>query len=305
MLLRIDSLLTADNFRRVTRAYTPGNNIWISSYQDMVRYGLMLLHKEIENRAAAIKRGEVVKGGQNPILKARLLGLRLTNLRDDREVAKVNKLDGVSLSASWVPLMRDTADVSNTTTWQYVRAQPPKRSNVIDLLSDSDDPDILHDSEEEEEEDGDFQKRAIQRLVAEAEGYADDGHDVEDLPSIEYSAIGGGVAYRGGWVTVDDGEDEELEKARQAAKKQEADDDDDQDNALESKARSLTTQSARNAELAGFGESGSETESEETVRRKRSAPDGSGPSSTRAKKPKTNTSPSPPAAALREHTCRE
>lgn len=56
----------------------------------------MLLHKEIEERAAAIKRGEKVRGGQNPVLKVRLLGLRLTNLRDDREVAKGNKLDGVS-----------------------------------------------------------------------------------------------------------------------------------------------------------------------------------------------------------------
>lgn len=62
----------------------------------MVRYGVDLLEKEIEARAAAIKRGEEVKGGQNPVLKARLLGLRLTNLRDDRELAKGNKLDGVS-----------------------------------------------------------------------------------------------------------------------------------------------------------------------------------------------------------------
>lgn len=61
----------------------------------MVKYGLMLLHKEIEVRAAAIKRGEPVKGGRNPVLKARLLGLRLTNLRDDRELAKGNKLDSV------------------------------------------------------------------------------------------------------------------------------------------------------------------------------------------------------------------
>ncbi|KWU43713.1 DNA/RNA polymerase, partial [Rhodotorula sp. JG-1b] len=32
-----------DNFQRVTRAHTPGRNIWIHSYQDMVKYGLELL----------------------------------------------------------------------------------------------------------------------------------------------------------------------------------------------------------------------------------------------------------------------
>ncbi|GAA5992880.1 hypothetical protein JCM10908_001386 [Rhodotorula pacifica] len=277
-----------DNFQRVTRAFTPGNNIWIHSYQDMVRYGLMLLHKEMEVRAAAIKRGEKVKGGQNPVIKARLLGLRLTNLRDDRELARSNKLDG------------------------YVVKRPAKQSNVIDLLSDSDDdPDILHDSEDDdggEAEEGDFAARAVDRLVQEAQMQGEDGDDVPDLPNqIPYQYIGGGISYRGGWVTVDDGEGEEEEKRLTARKarsdKGDDDDDDEQDNTLESKTRSLTTRSARNAEDEfGYASSDSDTLSDEAAggeHKKRKSPSSAGPS---RKKAKTDSS-SKQSAGLRELTC--
>lgn len=172
-------------------------------------------------------------------------------------------------------------------------------------MSDSDDdPDILHDSDAsdaESEEGGDFEKRAVDRLVEEAQLHAEDGHDVPDLPNaIPYQYIGGGMSYRGGWPTTDDGEgeeEEEEEKRRLTAGGHRGDDDDDddeQDNVLESKARSLTTQSARNAELeAGGG-------------RKRKSPSSvapAGPSRKKAKK----TEPSAPKqpTGLRELTCRE
>ncbi|GAA5844419.1 hypothetical protein JCM5353_008291 [Sporobolomyces roseus] len=82
------------NYETVTRAFTPGRNIWIKSYKDIHHYGLQLLHKEMKDRQAAITRGEKVKGGKNFILCARLLGLRVSNLRDEREEKKANKLDG-------------------------------------------------------------------------------------------------------------------------------------------------------------------------------------------------------------------
>ena len=262
----------------------------------MVKYGLELLHNEIDERVAAIKRGEKVRGGQNPVLKARLLGLRLTNLRDDREVAKGNKLDSVSTHS-----LSCSCKAGLTLPWrrlQYVVKRPAKQSNVIDLLSDSDDdPDILHDSEEEgdaeSEEGGDFEKRAVDRLVEEAQLHAEDGHDVPDLPNaIPYQYIGGGMSYRGGWITTGDGEGEE-----------------EQDNMLESKTRSLTTQSARNAELeAGYASSDSSDTQTAADKvgggRKRNSPSvAAGPSRKKAKK----TEPSPPKqpTGLRELTCRE
>jgi hypothetical protein len=47
LFARAPLALLSSDFQRVTRAHTPGRNIWIHSYQDMVKYGLELLHKEI------------------------------------------------------------------------------------------------------------------------------------------------------------------------------------------------------------------------------------------------------------------
>lgn len=64
-------------------------------YKELVKLGITLLHKERADRAKAIKQGKAVKGGNNPILNVRLLGLRVGNLRDERALAKTKKLDGV------------------------------------------------------------------------------------------------------------------------------------------------------------------------------------------------------------------
>lgn len=50
----------------------------------------------MKDRQDAITRGDKVKGGKNFVLNARLLGLRVSNLRDDRIEKKANKLDSVS-----------------------------------------------------------------------------------------------------------------------------------------------------------------------------------------------------------------
>lgn len=184
-------------------------------------------------------------------------------------------------------------------------------------MSDSDDdPDILHDSDEgdaESEEGGDFEKRAVDRLVEEAQLHAEDGHDVPDLPNaIPYQYIAGGMSYRGGWITTDDGEGEEEEKRRlKSSGHTAADDDDEQDNMLESKTRSLTTQSARNVELeTGYASS----DSSETLAaadkvggggRKRESPSvAAGPSRKKAKQTEPPAAPKQPTG-LRELTCRK
>ncbi|CEQ41185.1 SPOSA6832_02879, partial [Sporobolomyces salmonicolor] len=112
--LLIFSRIKHDNFESITRAHTPGKNIYIQSFTDIYRsvgrcialaaqpadlgivlhsWGLMLLHKEMDDRRVALVRGEKVKGGTSPTLKARLLGLRVGNLRDERK-EKTNKIDG-------------------------------------------------------------------------------------------------------------------------------------------------------------------------------------------------------------------
>jgi len=62
----------------------------------------------MKDRQAAITRGEKVKGGKNFILCARLLGLRVSNLRDEREEKKANKLDGVSQYSPAILIKNDT-----------------------------------------------------------------------------------------------------------------------------------------------------------------------------------------------------
>jgi hypothetical protein len=64
------------------------------------RYGLRQFRKEQEDRKNGVAQGKAVKGGQTAVMRLRLLGLRVSNLRDEREVKKENKLDGVRLFPS-------------------------------------------------------------------------------------------------------------------------------------------------------------------------------------------------------------
>ncbi|BGO92591.1 hypothetical protein NBRC10512_000586 [Rhodotorula toruloides] len=169
-----------DTYERVTRAYTPGKNVWIRSYEDIVRLGLHLLHKEMDDRAAAIKRGEKVKGGKGSKLKARLLGLRMSNLRDEREVKRGNKLDG------------------------WVKATPSKLPDLE--LSDSD-SDMLHESDDSDGE-GDgwaASKRQLEQLAKEAEVDPLAGDD--DWDDSHGGASGSGT---GRWMVVDDDDEDDV-----------------------------------------------------------------------------------------------
>ncbi|GAA5889549.1 hypothetical protein JCM6882_007067 [Rhodosporidiobolus microsporus] len=180
-----------DNYEAVTRALTPGKGVWILSYKDIYEYGLRLFRKEQEDRHAALARGEKVKGGKNVMLKPRLLGLRVSNLRDEREVKKENKLDGY-----------------------FTRPASPSKKKLADisLLSDSDDSDLAH-SDHESDIDGDEnpEKRALEQLKQQAME-----SDPFDLAAAEggmdeMGAAGGG-ATSGRWMCVD--EDVIIEEGR-------------------------------------------------------------------------------------------
>uniref|UniRef100_A0A0K3C6K6 DNA polymerase kappa n=1 Tax=Rhodotorula toruloides TaxID=5286 RepID=A0A0K3C6K6_RHOTO len=170
-----------DTYERVTRAYTPGKNVWIRSYEDIVRLGLHLLHKEMDDRAAAIKRGEKVKGGKGSQLKARLLGLRMSNLRDEREVKRGNKLDG------------------------WVKATPSKLPDI--QLSDSD-SDMLHESDNSDEGECDgweASKRQLEQLAKDAE--VDPLAAEDDWDDSHGGASGSGT---GRWMVVDDDDEDDV-----------------------------------------------------------------------------------------------
>ncbi|BGP25712.1 hypothetical protein JCM10295v2_004645 [Rhodotorula toruloides] len=170
-----------DTYERVTRAFTPGKNVWIRSYEDICRLGLHLLRKEMDDRAAAIRRGEKVKGGKGPRIKARLLGLRMSNLRDDRVVKRGNKLDG------------------------WVKATPSKLPDM--QLSDSD-SDMLHESDNSDEGEGDgweASKRQLEQLAKDAEVDPLAGDD--DWDDSHGGASGSGT---GRWMVVDDDDEDDV-----------------------------------------------------------------------------------------------
>lgn len=168
----------------------------------------------------------------------------------------------------------------------------------------------MHGSEDGESDgEDDFESRAVDRLVQEAQLHADDGHDVPDLPNaIPYQYIAGGMSYRGGWITTADGEGEEEEKLKLQRLGSGTDGyTDEQDNMLESKTRSLTTQSARNVELAtGYASSGSEPPMDgAATARQRKSPSVGVEAGPRRKKAKLAEPATKQSAGLRELTCRE
>ncbi|GAA6010020.1 hypothetical protein JCM10207_007522 [Rhodosporidiobolus poonsookiae] len=168
-----------DTFQAVTRAFTPGKNQWIMSYKDIFELGLRLLRKEQDDRHAALARGDAVKGGKNVLLRPRLLGLRVSNLRDEREVKKEAKLDGF-----------------------FTRAASPAKKKPVDgdlsLLSDSDDTDVER-SDAESDLDGDEnpEQRQLAQLKLEATS-------LDPFGAMDDMGAAGGGETSGRWMCVDE-----------------------------------------------------------------------------------------------------
>ncbi|GAA6015594.1 hypothetical protein JCM11491_007168 [Sporobolomyces phaffii] len=161
------------NYETLTRAKTPGHGIWIKSFKDIYRLGLALLHKEMEDRQAAITRGEKVKGGKNFVLNARLLGLRVSNLRDERIEKKTNKLDGFvqrteNKNAKGKAKAEDLSDDSDSEMERDAWDDPDESGDEQDLessmrsqlekltrdaLADPEEEGLLEMAEKEDEED--------------------------------------------------------------------------------------------------------------------------------------------------------
>ncbi|KAK4704754.1 DNA polymerase kappa, partial [Phenoliferia sp. Uapishka_3] len=84
-----DRIIKLDSFERITRARTIGKDVYFKDAETLYREGKKLLDKEISDRKTAVARGQPVKGKKE--LTIRLLGLRVSNLRDD--AASTGKLD--------------------------------------------------------------------------------------------------------------------------------------------------------------------------------------------------------------------
>ncbi|GAA5827398.1 hypothetical protein JCM11251_003793 [Rhodosporidiobolus azoricus] len=173
-----------DNYETVTRALTPGKGVWIGTYRDIYEYGIHLFRKEQEDRRAAFARGEKVKGGKNVALRPRLLGLRVSNLRDEREVKKAGNLDGY-----------------------FMKSAPSSKRKLADisLLSDSDDSDLAH-SDDESDIDGDdnHEKRALEQLKQAAMEEVDPFDLALAENGMEEMGAAGGGTTSARWMCVDE-----------------------------------------------------------------------------------------------------
>ncbi|GAA5875360.1 hypothetical protein JCM8547_003214 [Rhodosporidiobolus lusitaniae] len=176
-----------DNYETITRAFTPGSGIWIYKYREILEYGLRIFRREQESRRASVASGDQVKGGQKAVAKMRLLGLRVSNLRDEREVKKEAKLDVyfIKPAASPSKKRRNSGNAS------------PSSSD------DGEGDDDLIRSDAESDGDGDEenpQKRALEQLKQDA--LAVDPFDAIDDEYEQSGAAGGGIS-SGSWMRVD------------------------------------------------------------------------------------------------------
>lgn len=85
-----------DTYEATTRALTM--NHYFSDATWLYREGRKLLDKEIQLRHQAFDSGKPVKGsGGKRDMKLRLIGLRMSNLKDEKKNGKKEGLDSVSL----------------------------------------------------------------------------------------------------------------------------------------------------------------------------------------------------------------
>lgn len=81
--------LKLDTYEVLNRAYTPKGSIYISSFDDLHKVGRQLLETAMHARYQAFDSGAGVAGCNGVRdLRLRLMGLKASNLRDEREHKK-------------------------------------------------------------------------------------------------------------------------------------------------------------------------------------------------------------------------
>lgn len=78
--------LKLETYEVLSRSHTPGNGIFIHTYDQLYKYGKHMLDNEIAVRAQNFDDGKPIKG-KGRDLRLRLMGLKVSNLRDDSEEA--------------------------------------------------------------------------------------------------------------------------------------------------------------------------------------------------------------------------
>ncbi|KAK4050692.1 hypothetical protein OIV83_003418 [Microbotryomycetes sp. JL201] len=117
--------LKTHTFYSISRAKTLGSSIYFSDAATFYAEGKRLLDKEVAERSKAISKGGTPKGGKD--FNLRLIGLRLSNLRDERS----SKTKG-----------------SNLETWKG-STKGDSKPDVISLLS-SDEDDVHGDDDDQD-----------------------------------------------------------------------------------------------------------------------------------------------------------
>lgn len=96
LFLRINRVYKLDTYEPYTRSHTPGKNIYFSDADRLYKEAKKLLDVAINERAKQFdNKLRVIGCGGVRELRVRLLGIRVTQLRDTREERK-GSLDSVS-----------------------------------------------------------------------------------------------------------------------------------------------------------------------------------------------------------------
>jgi DNA polymerase kappa len=125
--------LKLDSYKPMTRAYTKSAHAFFSSYDDLYRIGTELLHHELATTGQT---------GSQENLRLRLMGLRVTNLRDELDRKEVAGLDQwakpVSPDAKKRKRSAEPTDVRNAGVVELAIAPPKSPSPAHCLVSPSD-----------------------------------------------------------------------------------------------------------------------------------------------------------------------
>lgn len=118
--------LKLETYEVLSRSHTPGNGIFFHTFESLYKYGKQMLDTELATRAQQYDEGKPIKG-KGRDLRLRLMGLKISNLRDDSDEAvekskgKGSIYDvGVNGSCARVSLLR----VNTSDTYSGRRKRP-------------------------------------------------------------------------------------------------------------------------------------------------------------------------------------
>ena len=123
--------LKLETYEVLSRSHSPGNGVFIRTYDQLYKYGKQMLDNEMAVRAQNYNDGKPIKG-KGRDLRLRLMGLKVSNLRDESEEA-VQKAKGKGTIYDVSRLFEEYVDDGHLRETVYSGRRQPQRQATIEL----------------------------------------------------------------------------------------------------------------------------------------------------------------------------